>query len=364
MPNLVTTADAISPAWLTDVLQQDNAQNQNGLDGATVTALQWQTIGTGKMGDNARLTITYDRPTSAPCTLVGKFPAADAATKATAGAMGAYRAEVNFYRALAQLTDAKTPRIYHADIDDSGLDFVLLMEDLAPATPGNQLIGETEYRAQSALTEAAKLHAAFTGKIDLFTNDYILQDTADSAAFGQALLQEHWPGFVTRFGDKLNADTIDMGERFAAHYANWSTRFQGEKTLIHADFRSENLLFAPDSDGNESVTIVDWQGIKASSGLADVAYLLGGSLQINLRRKTEKSLVEHYRKQLNALGVSLSAENCWEQYREFALHGIMITVLGAMFTDADERGDKMFLTMAQRHLQQCVDLRSDEFLQP
>jgi hypothetical protein len=31
-------------------------------------------------------------------------------------------------------------------------------------------------------------------------------------------------------------------------------------------------------------------------------------------------------------------------------------------TDAEERSDKMFLTMIQRHLQQCVDLNSAEFL--
>ena len=63
-----------------------------------------------------------------------------------------------------------------------------------------------------------------------------------------------------------------------------------------------------------------------------------------------------------AAGVDLDFAACWEQYREFALHGILITVLGACFTEAAERSDRMFLTMIQRHLQQCVDLDSAEFL--
>lgn len=45
------------------------------------------------------------------------------------------------------------------------------------------------------------------------------------------------------------------------------------------------------------------------------------------------------------------------------MHGILITVLGACFTEAAERSDRMFLAMIQRHLQQCVDLDSSDFLE-
>ena len=45
------------------------------------------------------------------------------------------------------------------------------------------------------------------------------------------------------------------------------------------------------------------------------------------------------------------------------MHGIVITVLGAVFTAPAERSDKMFLAMIQRHLQQCIDLNSAEFLE-
>ena len=65
---------------------------------------------------------------------------------------------------------------------------------------------------------------------------------------------------------------------------------------------------------------------------------------------------------IDANGVTISAQDCWEQYREFSMHGLMITVLGACFSSADERGDRMFLAMIQRHIQQCLDLDAGEFL--
>ena len=58
----------------------------------------------------------------------------------------------------------------------------------------------------------------------------------------------------------------------------------------------------------------------------------------------------------------LTFRDCWDQYREQAMHGIAIVVLGAIFSQPGERSDRMFLAMIQRHLQQCVDLSSEEFL--
>jgi len=44
------------------------------------------------------------------------------------------------------------------------------------------------------------------------------------------------------------------------------------------------------------------------------------------------------------------------------MHGLMITILGASFSEAAERSDAMFLVMIQRHLQHCVDLQAGGFL--
>jgi hypothetical protein len=353
MDSIISDPANIKAEWLEAVLEARGL-----LAGASISALQWDIIGTGKMGDNVRFQLSYDGDCDAPISLIAKLPAADETARTMAAYTGAYRKEVMFYRELADLSEIDTPEIYCARIDDSGADFIILMEDLAPAQPGDQLLGENIERAGRALAEVAKLHGAFYGKAELLARDYIIHNDADTAAFGQDLLQQNWPGFVERFGHGLSPECIGFAEQYVLNHAAWANRYRGIKTLVHGDFRSENLLF--NADGR--TTTVDWQTLSESCGLADVAYFLGGSLDIELRRQCEGQLVEGYRCSLADAGVALDQQECWRQYREFSMHGIMITVLGAMFTAADPRGDRMFLAMAQRHLQQCVDLNAAEFL--
>ncbi|MBE9540469.1 MAG: phosphotransferase [Proteobacteria bacterium] len=346
-PNLITTK------WLTEVLRAGGLLREGCVVGAS-----WEMIGTGKMGDNARFTLTYDGDYDAPETLVAKLPATDETARMMAGGMGAYRKEVMFYKELANKTAMNTPDIYLALIDDDGSDFVILMKDLAPAEPGDQLVGETLVHAKQALAEAAKLHGAFYGKSDLLGADYITRTDAESAAFGQELLEQNWPGFVERFGHGLSEECIAFGHNYVAHHARWLAHYTGPKTLIHGDFRSENMLFSE----HGRVATVDWQTLTESCALADVAYFIGGSLDIDVRRNHEEELLDYYRHCLAQEGVTLSKELCWQLYREFSINGLLITVLGAMFSEAAERSDKMFMVMIQRHLQHCVDMNAQEFL--
>ncbi|MGI9288089.1 MAG: phosphotransferase [Pseudomonadales bacterium] len=353
MSDIVSDPANITPDWLTEVLR-----SSGNLPNGSVTNAQWQNIGTGKMGDNARFTLRYDGNYNTPTSVIAKLPAADETARSMAGAMGAYRKEVMFYRELAPLTGMQTPEIYCAEVNADGTEFIILMEDLAPAEPGNQLVGESQQRAELAVIEAAKLHAPFYAKPELLAGDYVTKNNKDGAELGQSLMRQYWPGFVDRFGHGLAPGCIALGDTFAANYAQWAQRYDGAKTLIHGDYRSENILFG----GRGTATTVDWQTVQESCALADVAYFLGGSIDTDLRRSTEQDLVEKYRAALQALGVEIPAKDCWQQYREFSLHGVMITVLGAMFTAPEERSDRMFLTMAQRHLQQCVDMHADEFI--
>jgi len=353
MIDLIFDPARITPEWLTQALRESGHLKDGVVLGAT-----WELIGTGKMGDNARFTLSYDGDYGAPATVIAKMPATDETARAMAGGLGAYRKEVMFYRELAGQTEICTPEIYLALIDESGSHFILLMEDLAPAEPGNQLVGETIGHARQAIAEVAKLHAAFHGKNEILAKDYIVRTDLEGATFGQELLQQYWPGFLERFGHGLSGECIDFGHNYVANYAKWATHYSGTKTLIHGDFRSENMLFGE----NNRIATVDWQTLTEACGMADVAYFIGGSLELDDRRLHEKALVEHYRHCLSEAGIIIGGEECWQQYREFSSQGILITVLGAMFSQPEVRSDQMFLTMIQRHLQHCVDMNAAEFL--
>ena len=72
MADFPSHPDAIEPAWLGERLRAAGVVRD-----AEITALSWVPIGTGQVGDSARLTLTYDRPGAGPATVAGKFPAAD-----------------------------------------------------------------------------------------------------------------------------------------------------------------------------------------------------------------------------------------------------------------------------------------------
>lgn len=354
MTEFPTAPGQVTPEHLNHFLQ-----DSGHLGSARVTAVDAKVIGTGKMGDNARLTPTYEGDASnAPTTLVGKFPAADETARAMAGAQGAYYNEVMFYRELAPATAMRVPTIYGSALSEDRTEFVLLMEDMAPAEPGNNLVGESRAHAEQALAEVARLAAAFYGDDSLADRDYVVTPARDDGGeFGGALMTQSWPGFVDRFGHGMSEEMIAFGERYVRNHVHFVNRFKGPKTVVHGDFRSENILFGP-----QGATTVDWQTVSESSVLTDAAYFMGGSLGLDDRRAWEKELVEMYRVELDKAGVSLSYQDCWDQYREFAMHGILITVLGASFSSPDPRSDKMFLAMVQGHLQHCIDVDAGEFL--
>ena len=354
MVDIVSRPDEVTPSWLTQALR-----DSGHLAGGTVAGFDHSIIGTGKMGDNARFVLQYQGERGdAPESLIIKFPAEDETARMMAGAQGAYYTEVMFYRHLAARTRMRTPAIYANEISEDRQLFTTAMEDMSPAQPGSQLVGESQAHARVAMAEAAKLAAAFYGEDSLKELEHIMFHARDGGEFGQALLQQYWPGFLERFGHGINSECEAFGALYVERHSTFATRSQAPKTLAHGDFRSENILF----DGNTACT-VDWQTTSYASPLTDLAYFMGGSVDVDDRRNWERDLVREYSELLAGHNVALGFDDCWQQYREQAMHGLMITILGASFSAPAERSDAMFLTMIQRHLQHCVDLDAGAFLE-
>ena len=354
MTDFPTRPEALGPDELTHYLRAAGV-----LAGGRVTEARFELIGTGKMGDNARYFLSYGGDAGdAPSTLVAKFPAADERARSLAGAAGAYYHEVMFYRVLASRTSIRIPAVYGSEISADRLSFLLLLEDLAPAEPGVQMVGETYAHTVLALREAVKLATAFYGDDSIFGMDHVVGATrGDNAEFAQMLLVDAWPGFVDRFGHGLDAGQLVFGERYVANYASAASSYEGPTTLVHGDFRSENILF-----GGDTATTVDWQTVGISGPLTDVSYFIGGSIEADDRRAWERDLLSSCRLQFADAGIELGEAECWDLYRRGAMHGVIITVLGATFSSPDPRGDEMFMTMIRRHTRHCLDVGADDFL--
>ena len=125
---------AIDGPWMTDVLEAAGVAR-----GARVTGVEVEGfIGTGQMGRNARLRLTWDDPQGRPATVVGKFPSGDEHARTTAFERGAYRNEWEFYNELAHTVRVRTPVCHAALFDHDAPDFVLVMEDLSDSEQGDQ----------------------------------------------------------------------------------------------------------------------------------------------------------------------------------------------------------------------------------
>jgi hypothetical protein len=353
-PTLIRTSAEITPAWLTSVLRADGA-----LGGGRVVDLDATFVGNGLMGVCVRAGLrTEGASDGAPTSVVVKLAAEDDDTRAFMGQVG-YRNELCFYQHLAPTLAVRSPRCSFAAIEGDW--FTLVLEDLAPAQPGDQLVGLTVEQVRLAVHELVGLHAPRWGDPELLAHPCLVASRAFGPDELQAGLAAVIPGFLERYADALTPEQVDFYARLAKGAATWMRARPEPTTVIHSDYRPDNLLFGTPA-GGPPVAVVDWQGLGLGSGTADVGFIVGGALAVEERRTHEDALLREYHAALVAAGVDQSWERCRDDYRASLLSGLLTTIFGAMYGTRTDRGDAMFRSMAHRHAQQVLDLGADSLL--
>ena len=340
MPIFPSHPADVTAGWLTERLRAARV-----IAGGSVTVIRWEAIGTGQVGDSARLHLTYDRPDAGPASVVGKFPAADATSRATATAFGLYRKEVGFYRELHQLLDIRVPIPYVAESDEAGSDFVLIFEDLLPERGGNQLQGCTLEDARAAICQAAALHAPSWNSSEIIEVEW-LKANPEAIAMIKALYAEAQTIFIERYSSVLEPKYMAVCIGLEHLHDLWIGRDRGVKCLIHGDFRLDNMLFGIHA-GSEPIAVLDWQTVAVGNALTDVGYFMGCGIGTVLRGAHETELLELYCAEMTARGVPLTVAQVWDDYCIGALHGVSTAVFSAAHVERTARGDENFLSMAR-----------------
>lgn len=304
---------------------------------------RWEPIGTGQVGDSVRFTLHFAGE-AAPVTLAGKFAAADPTSRGTAAMLGLYAKEVRFYRDLAPQLPIRTPRTFCAEIADDGASFCLLFEDLGPARGGNQIAGCTIADARAVIAQAAGLHAPSWHNDAILALDW-LQPNPDANAQVKALYPQAQAIFRERYRDILEPEFMALCEELAEITAA-TDRKQERVSLVHGDFRLDNVLFDI-KGGAEPVAVLDWQTLTIGNGLTDIGYFLGCGIGDTLRRQHERELLNLYCAEMTARGVPLTVEAIWDDYVLGALHGVSTAVFSSAFVVRTTRGDANFLSMAR-----------------
>lgn len=351
-PPLVADPDLVTPEWLTDVLRHSGA-----IGAATaVSSFEASSIGTGQVGANVRYALSYDHAgPEAPATVVCKFSSRDEASAAVGVAVLTYETEVAFYRDLAHTVDISRPHCHFAEIRSGTADVVLVMEDIAPAEQGDQIAGCTVQQASLAVAEAARLHGPRWGDPTLAELAWL--DRADTAASIAAVLGAIWEGFVERYRAALDPVTLEAGPQIAALAPQLLPGGSSPRTPVHSDYRLDNMLFA-DGRADRPLTVVDWQTVQLGVGPSDVAYFLGSAFEPELRRSCERDLLLRYHRALvEGYGVSgYPFDQCWRDYVRSSYASLLMAVYASMMVGRTDRGDAMFMAMANRSAQMAADL--------
>jgi Ser/Thr protein kinase RdoA (MazF antagonist) len=109
----------------------------------------------------------------------------------------------------------------------------------------------------------------------------------------EAKFPQRLVGEIRGLADWLDEGVLELADRVC----------ESPYTLIHGDFRLDNLFFSAADPESEPI-FTDWQVAAQGPGVYDVAYFLTSSLSADVDRDTELELLRGYHQRLRASGVS------------------------------------------------------------
>lgn len=339
-----TTPEAMSPAWLAGVL---------GRDAPALRGFTAARVGTGQMCDSFRLTLDWADGANGPASVIAKCPSHDEASRNISALTGAYIKEVSWYRELAAGSGVAAPICHFADIEPDNVNFILILSDLAPARPGDQLAGLRPADLEPCIEAAAQLHALMWNDARLEALPWLTRDTGDLV---RTLFPQLYAGFRERYASRLAPEVLDLGAGIVERLDAYLSRDYAARTIVHGDLRIDNILFDPNG---ERCWLVDWQTLGRGSGATDLAYLVGTSIvDPTERAAADRPAFDCWIKALQAAGVEADIEGLWTDYRVGALSGYFMAIFASMSVERTERGDEMFAVMAERPARQALALGS------
>lgn len=352
-----TTTSEITASWMTEALRG------SGVIGGDVSVASIDVdpgaVGVGFMGEIATVGLTYDGDANgAPRSVIAKFPTSSPEVRAMMQPARIYEREHRFYRELAAQSPMRTPQVFHVTCatapEAADERYMLLIEDLGRLTLGDQVAGVSPDQARAALVALATHHARFWNGAGLEDADFVPVINGPLNQIGGAVYAASLPGFMEAFGAAIMPELRD----YVAGYGETRPQILEDlaampHTLVHFDFRADNLFF--DDDG--SIVVVDWQTISQGGGAADVGYFLSQNLSTEDRRANEADLLRAYHDALVANGVTdYSYEQLVADYPVGISCGWIIPVLAVGSLDfTSERAVALWTSVVERTQNALVD---------
>ncbi len=294
-------------------------------------------IGEGFMGQLARITLHYsDEVGVAPTSLIAKFAATRADTREMARDQNLYEREIGFYRDIGSEVGLRVPDCYYSDFEPEDQHFVMLLEDMAPGVPSDQVVGADPQTSRQVIEQFARMHAKWWNNEAL--NDY---------PWARWIINEmSMDEGLTRLKESM-AEAEESG-RFDAYpemkrlMPLLPPLFRLEPappfpfSLTHGDLRSDNII-APSEAGGE-FCVIDWQLAGKGDPINDIVRWLAQSISIKDRRETEQDLLKLYHDVLIEEGVrGFSYRKLINTYK---MNLVVILVMFSMSIDSVDRSSE------------------------
>ncbi len=345
-----TLAD-VTLEWLADVLAEEGTQPS---DPAISLAIEPIGAGAGFVGALARLRLR--RQSGAECTFVVKLASPDPTVRRTLHALGLYRTEAGLYGELAPRMRIATPRCHYAHCDPLSGAMLLLLEDLGNSHRfGDAVEGCSRDDAHRVVRELAAHHAQWWKHPQLAGLPWLLarNDHAEAiiVAYRGAL-----PLFEQRWAELLSPELIQVMRRYGEKLpALLDAPCDDAWTLVHGDYRLDNIAFAAKLGGR--LTVFDWQTAYRGRGADDLSYFIVGSQSVEGRRAEEPALLDAYHAALCQNGVrDYSREDLARDYRQGLSRSLTVLVIaGGVLDLSHPRGRRIAEQATARIAAACAD---------
>ncbi len=352
MTELITNSTQINADWMTAVMQSHGTLDSSG----SITDAEVVSFGdaAGLMGSLFRATLTYAEGSDGPATVVVKLPMDDPAQRGVADMLMFFQRECTFYAERADTAPYNTAAIYGSAIDAETADFVLVMEDIGHLDQIDQVVGASVEQMDSAITAIAKQHAQYWEHDDLeaLSNPFMRVNSDLYHAALPAVFAGGWDNAKIHGAGVLNDDVIAFGDRYGEHIPHMLSQLAGPATLVHGDFRGDNMML--DEDG--ALSIIDFQITGIGAGIYDIGYFMAQSVESDLRRANDERVVRLYCDTLKAEGIDVDFDSTMTTYRmSFAFFTIYAVTSFQAWEAFDGRQHELMLGMLSRSVAAISD---------
>ena len=325
--------------------------------------------GIGMLGDLARVRLTYTPPTAGPASLIVKMPTTHDANRERGLAFAFYEREARLYELFGRTGRTgglRIPRCYAAPMDLEAQRFALLIEDLDATgfKPADQVAGLQPDQAHLAVEQLARFHAEWWEKVDVGELQWLPYSNSEVTKQAAGIMRGNWVLFAERFGDCLSEDALELGPRVGARYEELLDNLASPpRTIVHTDYRLDNLFFPAAGSADAPMAVVDWQLTTRGRGVYDVAYLLGQSMDPALRARHEHEVLRTWHGALTAAGVDgYSVDDALDDCRLGALINLVIPVSLADMDAGNDRGVELVRSVAERAFRAAVEIDAARIL--